>query len=562
MPDTETANAPTTVFQMPNMGRTSLAVAPSNPDVVYALASSNASGAYKWGLLGVFRSDKSGEAGSWTTQVTNLSKDKLSTVLLTNPAAAFSKECLFGTGDQFINQGWYDNVIAVDPKNAEVVWAGGVDLFRSDDAGKTWGVASYWWFEPQAETGPNPQYVHADNHAIVFHPQYDGTTNQIMYVANDGGVYRTEQARGSVGKTQVAVCGEPVDSAIAWTPRFGGYGVTQFYRGQPLPDGTTYIGGTQDNGTIFGADSVGVNGWREVQGGDGGYVAVDVSSPQNVYAAFPGCSITKSIDGGNHFASANNGLTETDSSGTVNCIGAFAFVTPFVIDPLNSARLWTGSDRIFRSTDAATTWAVASNVFTAANYPAEASGSVSAIAVAPTDSNVVYVGFAPLSAEEGSAAASSEGGWIHRTTSALSANATTKWERSRPRTGWVSSLAVHPKNPKIVYATYSTFDTVGNIGHVWRSTDAGLTWKRSDGAGKTAIPDIPVHILIIDPLDPSRLYIGTDLGVLMSLDEGATWRNENTGFPNVATESLAVDPKGTRLYAFTHGRGAWRVDLQ
>ena len=79
------------------------------------------------------------------------------------------------------------------------------------------------------------------------------------------------------------------------------------------------------------------------------------------------------------------------------------------------------------------------------------------------------------------------------------------------------------------------------------------------------MPNIPVHALVVDPRDSRRIYLGTDLGVLVSLDGGKSWAVENTGFAAVVTESLAVaeNPGGTPyLFAFTHGRGAWRVPLK
>ena len=118
----------------------------------------------------------------------NTSPTKLNTLLLTNPVFARLTECGFGSSS-FSNQGWYDNVIAVDPADANSVWAGGIDLFRSDDGGANWGLASYWW----APT-TNPHYAHADQHAIAFHPGYNGTANQMMFVGNDGGVFRTDNA--------------------------------------------------------------------------------------------------------------------------------------------------------------------------------------------------------------------------------------------------------------------------------------------------------------------------------------------------------------------------------
>lgn len=115
----------TAVLTESGMGRTSLAIAPSNQNIVYALAASVATGTFNNGLHAVFRSPGGGAAGTWTARVRNTDPTKLNTVLLTNPVFAFFAECGFGSS-QFFNQGWYDNVIAVDPLDPNRVWAGGL----------------------------------------------------------------------------------------------------------------------------------------------------------------------------------------------------------------------------------------------------------------------------------------------------------------------------------------------------------------------------------------------------------------------------------------------------
>lgn len=178
------------------LGRTALAIAPSSQNVIYALGSDRGS----YGLVAVLRSTDSGD--TWVSRVRNTDPVKLNTVLLTNPIFAFYSEC-FGGQSQLLKQGWYDNVIAVDPLDANRVWAGGIDLFRSDDGGTNWGIASHWW----ASTGAT-QYSHADQHVIVFHPQYNGTTNRTMFVGNDGGIFRTSDARAATGLGCLAVCNQ------------------------------------------------------------------------------------------------------------------------------------------------------------------------------------------------------------------------------------------------------------------------------------------------------------------------------------------------------------------
>jgi hypothetical protein len=193
---------------------------------------------------------------------------------------------------------------------------------------------------------------------------------------------------------------------------------------------------------------------------------------------------------------------------------------------------------MWRTSDEAASWGQAS-------APLSADRSVSAIAVAPTNSNIVLAG--------------TNGGFIHRTGNALTSNANTQWAGAQPRAGFVSWLTFDPSNENVAYATYSTFGGT----HVWKSTDGGATWAGIDGAGETGLPDVPVHTIAVDPVNSQTLYIGTDVGVFVSQDGGASWARENTGFANVVTESLSVGSVGnmSTLFAFTHGRGVWRVSL-
>jgi subtilisin-like proprotein convertase family protein len=505
----------TGVLSETGMGRTSLALAPSDQNVIYALSASNSAGTFENGLHAVYRSTSGGTAGTWEARVRNTNPVKLNTLLLTNPIIATLSECGQGS-NQFFNQGWYDNVIAVDPANPNIVWTGGIDLFRSDDGGLNWGLASHWW---AAKT--NPRYSHADQHAIVFHPQFNGTTNRTMFVGNDGGLFRTTDSRAATATGPTATCSTN-NGSVTWTSLNNGYGVTQFYHGVPYPNGTTYFGGTQDNGTVRGTDGS-PNAWTDLIGGDGGYVAVDSTNTNVLYGETTGISIRKSTDGGVNFASATTGISDQG-----------LFINPFIMDPGNSQRLWTGGSRMWRTTNAAGSWTQAS---------ATLGGNVSAIAVSPSDGNYVLAG--------------SANGFIARTDIGLSSTAATTWLTSTPRSGYVSWVTFDPTNRNIAYATYSNFGGT----HVWRSTNGGATWTGIDGSGATGIPDIPVHSIIVDPSNTSRLYVGTDLGVFVSLNSGATWAVENTGFANVVTESLAMNGSGSNLFAFTHGRGAWRMSL-
>jgi hypothetical protein len=74
-----------------------------------------------------------------------------------------------------------------------------------------------------------------------------------------------------------------------------------------------------------------------------------------------------------------------------------------------------------------------------------------------------------------------------------------------------------------------------------------------------------VHAIVVDPDDSQRLYLGTDLGVLVSIDGGRSWMTEETGFGPAVTMWLHLvrTTSGQKqLFAFTHGRGAWRVTIR
>ena len=560
------------VYTEAAMGRTSLAIAPSNQSVIYAMSASIAAGNYSDGLLAVFRSNSNGDIGSWATQVRNNSANLQDTLLLSNPVNAALVQCGLGTGNQFLNQGWYDNVLAVDPTDPEKVWAGGIDLFRSDNGGLNWAVASYWWFQGNG-TPPNngdPQLVHADNHVLVFHPNYNGTTNQTLFVGDDGGIYKTANAKtGNVGyvngtspsggtiTTTSPICGNEftpggfftVPSPVIWSPLNNGYAVTQFYHGLPYPNGQTYFGGTQDNGTNRGTDVAGPNAWARINGGDGGYVGVNPTNTNTLFFETTGLSLRRSTNGGASSASATTGIAGD----------TFPFITVFRMDPTTPTRLWIGGRFMWRTDNNATNWTRTSNA-------QQTGGSITAMAIAPTNSNTVIDGAAS--------------GQLRRTTIGLTANAAsvlnTVWIQTfTPRgngNGTISWVEYDPSNANNVWATISNFNGTPNIngtsaGHVFRSTDGGGTWTLADGTqtpgNVNAIPDIPAHSVVIDPNDNQRIYVGTDLGVFVSLDGGQNWARETTGFSNVVVESLsAVNNNGvTTLFAFTHGRGAFKVTI-
>ena len=506
----------------PDMGRTSLAIAPSNPSVIYGLSATNTPGRHTQSLHAVWRSDSDGDAGTWIARVRkDSSHDVVGPTMLTNLLSIDHKVCANRDDEEPVTMGWYCNTIAVDPTNPDRVFAGGVDVFRSDDGGSTWGLASYWF----ADDRNNLPYLHADQHVIAFHPQYDGTTNKIVYFGNDGGVAKTDDALAKIPTGRGAIC---IDerSEMRFESLNSNYGVTQFYHGAVFPDGRRFIAGAQDNGTVVGHTDLGPDRWRTVTGGDGGYVAVD-SNSSLVYTSSQWGRLyygSGSVEAG-RFTALTGGLDSSD----------VLFIAPFVLDPQVPRTVWMGGTTLWKTTNFSR-WGRAS-------APVPDGAMISAMSAVTSDR--ILVG--------------TNKGDILRNEQATASGANTVWPSVRPRDGFVSSLTYDPADPNVVYATYAGFGGK----HVWRSTDFGATWTSIDGFGNGALPDIPVHSLAVDPTRPERLYLGTDLGVFVTLDGGQSWSVENSGFAAVVTETVVIGQgvSGPAVYAFTHGRGAWRAEL-
>lgn len=522
------------VMTQPGMGRTSLAIAPSQPGTIYALAADyNAASTYYEGLLGVYRSTSGGGAGTWVTQVDNTNSNLANTLLLNDVRNSTTAFCSASGGAIAPSggQGNYDIVIAVDPTNPNTVWAGGVDVFRSDDAGQNWGVASLW----QVAYG-NPQFAHADRHAIVFHPNYDGDQNQTMYLGTDGGVFRTDNARAAVSTGNQNVCQTNfmANSAVRWVDLNNSYVATQFYHGFAYPGGMSYMGGAQDNSVSRGTDNGAINGWTLFSTGDGTVVGIDPADANHVLQSKQHLALDRATDGGT-FVSSTAGITEAAAN--------FPFVPALASDP-NEGNRWFlgGTVNLWRSLDGGATWTAAA--------PVEAKSSVTAISVSPADSNTVLFG--------------TQLGFIYSSASALSTDGSTQWTSVQPRANAkVASLAFDPTNPKIVYATYSTLKSQSSDAHVYKSMDGGVTWSPSDGSQFAAIPDVPVFRILVNPYDPTVLYLGSDLGVFVSTNGGATWGHDPNDFANVIVEDLAFDQATNPnwLFAFSYGRGTYRTQL-
>jgi photosystem II stability/assembly factor-like uncharacterized protein len=416
---------------------------------------------------------------------------------------------LTSTPDYCTPQCWYDHTIAVDPANSNVIYAGGAfstTLIRSLDGGSSWTVL---------QAAANFGFLHADMHALAF--ASDGSK---LYLGNDGGVYSTTQTTAT----------NPAFTALNST-----LATAQFYPRLSI-DPTNVakaIGGTQDNGTDLYSGGL---AWNDVVCGDGAATAIDTAVPTTMYAACENIDIEKSTTGG-AAGSWNQVINGIDTGDRVE------FIPPLVIDASQPANLYFGTYRLYQTTNGAANWTAISGDLTSGP---SFWGVVTGIAVAPRDSNTVYVGTGDSHV------------WV--TTNALSGTGATFANRSStslpPRV--ITDIAVDPATSTTAYVVFSGFKGFGDTkGHVFRTIDGGAHWKDISGN----LPNTPVNAIVINPSSPSEIFVGTDIGVFYTTSGGVSWATLNVGLPHVAVLGLALHSASNRLRAATHGRSVWDLNI-
>lgn len=440
-------------------------------------------------------------------------------------------------------QCFYDQPIYTEPGAPNVFYSGGggyeeadvsglpAGLFtRSDDGGTT--------HAEKIRSEDDTTALHADMHFIVSWP---GQPNR-LWVANDGGVWRSDDR----GDNWV-----DVNTNLALT-QFSGCDL------HPTQFGAA-LGGTQDNGT----DAwVGTTSWGHSDDGDGGFAAIDHTTPTNiahtyynqkgtlmgVATAYNGVASTVDDFNAGGFAGTysgwNNGLILSDN---------VLFYAPFVLDRNNTSTMYYGTNHLNKAVDfwnqaANTTPSLqiytqlnGGNAITTAVSPSTYTGAISAIETAPSllngDSQIIFVG--------------SDNGRVFRS---VDSGATfQEVDAGGPLGLFVSNIIVDPRNPQVVYQSRSGFSGSLPAHNVRKSIDGGTTWN--DAA--SGLPDIPVNGIAFDPAFPNQLWAGTDVGMYLSTDGGASWIPYNDGVPNVAIFDVKSEPLTHTVLACTHGRGAF-----
>ena len=437
-------------------GRIILAIAPSDPDVAYAGVVHGLEDSPAGDDMRIYRTGDGGEM--W--------------------------EQVVAEGASCHSQCWYDFAMAVHPASADRVFLGTVDLYESTDGGRIFNSIL-------------PGHMWVDQHLIVFDTL---SGPDAMYVANDGGVFRSDNAGAD------------------WDHLNSNLALTQFYRGISLhpSDPAVALGGTQDQGTMRSAS--GTTTWTRVVGGDGGFTAFDAEDPEVWYAETQWIAgrVGGPVKNGRP---ARRGIDGRDRG---------LFIPPLVMDPVDSRVLYFGTESLYRSDDAAGTW---EPIYT---HPLDS--VITAIAPSPADPATIY-----LAIRYGNVVVTHDGGetWFES-------------GQGLPDR-FLGDIAAHPDDPGQAYVVAGGFLS----GHVFHTTDGGRSWRDRTGN----LPDHPVNAVIYDPADPGGVYVGTDFGVFHSAGGGGSWNRLQDGLPVSAVYALAAQPGTGRLVAATHGRGMFEVPI-
>jgi photosystem II stability/assembly factor-like uncharacterized protein len=467
----------------PSLGRIGVAVAPSNPRRVYVITTAT------------FGQDK----GFYVSD---------------NYGEEFRTASLPGSQGGF---GWWFGRLWVDPEDENHLFAAGVQLRESLTGGQTWR---------------NSSGIHVDQHGL----QWDDEVPNLVYLGNDGGLYRSDQ-NGGPGTWRKATY-EPY---------------TQHYQTEVAEtDPTRLTGGTQDNGCIrsFGGGS---SGWDDYGCGDGEYVPIDWSDPRIFYGCsqYGVCSRYEEQPNGSLVSdSIRNTGQNTPPNETPPASIRWNWHAPLVIDTNDPATLYFAGNQLNISRDRGETWTALSpphpNDLPGFFEPGRDDpiyrnwGTITTVAVSKTEPETIIVG--------------TDSGRVWKTED-LGATWTRFVDKGLP-TRWVTRAAIDPRDADVAYVTFSGFRNGEDAAHVFKTEDGGDTWENISGN----LPNAPVNDVAIDT-ERETVYVGSDVGVFFLKNDKKDWKAVGEGLPLAPVLDIRLHAPSDQLFAATFGRSSWKVGL-
>lgn len=321
------------------------------------------------------------------------------------------------TGNDAGGQGWYDLALAVDPTNANTIYLGGVNTWKSTNGGTNWTINTMW-----TTSGAVP-VVHADKHALEFQ------NNTTLFQGNDGGIYKS------------------TNGGTSWADLSNGMAISQLYRLGGAQTSAVVIGGLQDNGTKL-RSATGT--WSDKIGGDGMDCAINPSNANYMYGELYYGDIYRSSNAGVTWSSIkpSRAVAGTETGG---------WVTPFALAPSTPATLYLGYKNLYKSTNNGTKWTKLNTGQTS---------NIRFVAVAPTSANTVY-----FSVDADLAT----GNRLFKTTTGAAPFTTLTNPTNVGRIAWIT---IDNTNANNIWVTVTGYNAGLKV---FKSTNGGTSWTNISG---------------------------------------------------------------------------------
>ena len=407
-------------------------------------------------------------------------------------------------------QGGYSFHMAVDPASPgdgvnDIIYFGVVGQAKSTDSGSSFSSLSI---------------PHADTHSWAFVPR--PTLPSVVFCGNDGGIDRSDNG----GSSWTALGGGGLQTALVFNIDI-----------KPDATASEVVCALQDNGLLTTA-GIASPEWSTGQGGDGFDIAYDGVTAGRVYGTSgfwspaPCTRVFFSTGDGTSYPSGQ----EITPYGTTSDQGCGIF--PITTDPSNAGHVYvSGPQNLWQTRNGGSTWRKLGGFSGGGN-----------VDVAAADGNNVVIAV---------------GGQVFVTTNALATSGVTFTNITRNLPGRnVPRARFDPIDPTVIYAVLGGFNGSGTPGHIFRTTVGGTAWTDiTPTVGSLAEPlDLPFNAIAFDGTEvPTTIYAGTDLGVLRSVDLGASWSIlDDIHFPRVPVTDLVFNPTAGVLCAGTYGRGVFK----
>lgn len=446
--------------------RISMTIAPSNTNVIYLLyANGNAQ-------QGVYRS---GDGGT--------------TFTLQN-----------GVINMLGSQAWRNISIVTSPTNSNHLYAGGLDIYKSTDAGVTWDQISNW-----ATFSPS-DYSHAD----IFEMY---TTSEFLYVASDGGVFRMDRTND------------------AFIPLHRNMQIAQAYRlsVDPAASPGFVLMGNQDCGTYLNTGTSYIN----IGGADGMESLINPGNTQDIYISTQNGPIFRSTDRGTTNAT---GIFSPAAANTICSCGESAdWTTPIRLRPGNNTHIYIGYTAVwFSTTSGSGGWTRITPSF---------GNPIQSLEFAASNNTIMYA---------------TDGGNVARYNLANGAWSRTVITGNIPVGTNITSLAVDPNDANHVVLSVGGYTVGRKVFETFTANNNSPAWTNIS----RNLPNVPINTIIMDATAANAIYLGSDIGVFVTNDNRVNWLMYTNGLPATRVYDLEINTAASpdRIFAATFGRGVFSAE--